>query len=193
MGGNLKYTWTDFSKSSIWLMKSNFDLVLKARLQRCTIQHKPRVKWCTYFVFGLWPLFWSLECANIVYSEAFKGIGQVGFVHVDCPHEGIHNHQGQVIWSKYIHIPLNVTPILDNVGMNENPWPIVHFNNFITCNANEVSTNKYLGNGSLNLVIHKLRPQLTIITQLLHPWKVRDIKELIQGCSIFIFDHGSPL
>ena len=83
--------------------------------------------------------------------------------------------------------------MLENVSMDWNPWPIVHFTNLVISNANQVSTNMYLGNGGLNMVIYKRCYGPTKSIQSIHLWKVGDIEEQVQGCSTFIFDHGSPI
>lgn len=91
-----------------------------------------------------------LECANTIYSKAHKGLGQVGSIHVGCPHHGIYNHQTRIIWPGSIHNLLegdhvrNVNPILYNVSVDQNPWPIVYYANLITCNPTTLAPTKTL-------------------------------------------------
>ena len=181
-------------------MTSSWDKVLKARLQRWVIQCTPSANgvyllWiCNVTpVFGPWKVLTPFApMHNKVLAKASLSIlaaplkaSMITLVRLSEP-------DPSTTFSSEIK-KRNTTPILDHIGMDRYPWPIVNGANFITCECHIVSSSKDSWNGSPHFKIHKLSHSPTRVVWSMHPREIWHIQKLIQGYPTLILQHRTTI
>ena len=160
-------------------MISSWDKVLKARLQRWAIQCTPSVSGAyLVWIYNVTPLFgpWkvlmpSAPKHNEVFASASLSIlaaplmaSMIIWVRLSKPDPSTN----LVKWDQLG----NMAPILDPIGMDWYPWPIINGANFFTCEGHIVSTSKDPWNGNPHFRLHIPSHNPTKVVWPMHPKEV---------------------